>query len=150
MLHFLLCRRTRRLLYLSSVSLFSLLPPFCCLTHLVSSSPSSQHCYSHLVCFLFPFVLHHLSMMHLMWTQELWDRLLLCAAGEILTRLWCLLIVPLSNWDALWSPSPWRQWQPSPWWQPLTHRNTRGRERERWVGESWGRWRVGGEKSKVE
>lgn len=51
--------------------LCSLPPPFCRLAHLVSSLASPQPCYSHPVCFLLPFVLHHLSMMHLLWTREL-------------------------------------------------------------------------------
>lgn len=66
-------------------------------------------------------------------------RLLHSASGEILTRLWCLLIVPLGDWDARRGWSPWWQRQPSPWRQPLTHKNTGEGEKRRTGGESW--WR---------
>lgn len=112
---------------------------------IISLSPSPQHCYSHPVCFLFPFVFHHLSMMHLLWARELRAGFLLRAGSEILTRLWCLLIVPHSNWDAPRSPSPWWRWQPRPLGDSLSPTETP--RRERWEAESWGKWREGGEKS---
>lgn len=71
-------------------------------------------------------------------------RLLHSASGEILTRLWCLLIVPLGDWDARRSSSPWWQWRPSPWRQPLTHKNTWEGEKRRTGGESWWRSTLGG------
>ena len=98
-----------------------------------------------------PFVFHHLSMIHLLWTRALLGPgCRSVPAGEILTRLWCLLIVPRSNWDARRSPSPWWQWQPVPLVtasHPQKHQRggerERERERERWVGESWGSSREG-------
>lgn len=45
-----------------ALPVFSLPPPFCCLTHLISSSRlPSQRRYSQLIRFLFPFVSHHLA-----------------------------------------------------------------------------------------
>ena len=102
----------------------------------LSSSLLPQH-------FLFSFVSHHFSI-----SSGPEGRFLLCVAGEILTRLWCLLIVPLSNWDARRSPFPWWQQQfvplatASP---PQTHQRG-GR-----VGESWEGglvWRAAGGKKK--
>lgn len=53
---------------------------------------------------------------------------LLWVAGEILTRLWCLLIVPLSNWGARRSPSPWWRQQSVPL-VTVSHPQTHQRER---------------------
>lgn len=136
MVHFLLFRWKLRPVYLSLSHFLRPSAASLISSHHLSLSLLSQYCCSHTLCFLFSFVFHRCSMICLPWTRVLWARFLLSAVGEILTRLWCLLIVPLSNWDAPWSPSPWWHWQPVPL---VTVSHPQKHQRERWVGESWGK-----------
>lgn len=128
MVHFLLLRWTLWHVYLSPSHFLRPSAASIISSHHFSLSLSSQP-----LCFLLSFVFLHCFMICLLWTRVSCARFLLCAIGEILIRLWCLLIVPLSNWDTLWSPSPWWHWQPVPLVTGLSPTETPERERDEWV-----------------